>query len=658
MRPPWGNFGLPPDAVAWTALSLALALTWTIARRGDACLRLVRGLPPTGAVLGLAALASALSWGYVAFYLRGGPRIIDATSYYLEARALADGALAFPVPDPSGSFRGRFLVNTPTGELSVLFPPGYPALLALGFLASAPLAVGPLLAAALVVLTYRLGRELFGSAELGLLAALLSALSAVLRYHTADTMSHGWTAVLLAGVVLAGHRRTPRGALVAGLCAGVAFATRPVSGLWAMVLGLLFLVRTPRRLALFVPALLPGVSLLGAHQLIATGDAFGSVQQAYYAIADGPPGCFGYGLGAQLGCRVEHGDFVRARLPDGFGWWPALGTTLRRLYWHLPDAANCELLALLVPVAVARGRRLAAVRWLGVAVFGLVAAYLPFYFDATYPGGGARLYADVLPFEHLLIAWALLRFKVARWTAPAVLAGFALHTVFDHRLLAEREGGRPMFEPDVLAAAGITRGLVFVNTDHGFNLGHRPGDRALVVARRRRDAHDALLWRNLGRPDAWMYDFDPTRPRAAPTLRPLELEAGGPLRFEAEAEWPPLLVRGGWAHIDYPGSSCVSGGRSLRLRAHHEPIRVVVPITAPHTAQYELEIGWTWRGPAPAQASFTVAGFSHAVLVAEPCARARYGPIPLREGAHALSIATASDTLALDYVELLAIPGG
>ena len=39
----------------------------------------------------LCALAFALSWAYLHVYLRGGPRIIDATSYFLEARSLAAG---------------------------------------------------------------------------------------------------------------------------------------------------------------------------------------------------------------------------------------------------------------------------------------------------------------------------------------------------------------------------------------------------------------------------------------------------------------------------------------------------------------------------------------------------------------------------------------
>ncbi len=185
---------LPRDAPTWACLGLAVVaalLGMSPAVRRSCLAR------PRRVVLGLGVLAALLSWGYLAFYLRGGPRIIDATSYFLEARSMARGFLAFPVVDPASSFRGRFLVSTPTaGALAVIFPPGYPALLALGFLVGAPLAVGPLLATLLVVATYALALRLFGREDVALFAALLSTMCAALRYHTADTMSHGLAALL------------------------------------------------------------------------------------------------------------------------------------------------------------------------------------------------------------------------------------------------------------------------------------------------------------------------------------------------------------------------------------------------------------------------------------------------------------------------------
>src|SRR5204863_5947837 len=126
--------------------------------------------------------------------------------------------------------------------------------------------------------------------------------------------------------------------------------------------------------------------------------------------------------------------------------------------------------------------------------------------------GGARFYADVLPLEHALIAWALTGFRAAHFAAPVALVGFALHTVGDHRQLAAREGGRPMFEAAELDKAGVTRGLVLVTTDDGFNLGFDPrslGADGVIVARRRHDEHDRALWNAVGRPDAYEYSFDP-----------------------------------------------------------------------------------------------------------------------------------------------------
>ncbi|WP_199693385.1 hypothetical protein, partial [Sorangium cellulosum] len=152
---------------------------------------------------------------------------------------------------------------------------------------------------------------------------------------------------------------------------------------------------------------LPGLALLAAHQRAATG-GFASSQAAYYAVSDGPPGCFRYGFGAGVGCLGEHGDFVRHNLAEGFGFLAAAGTTLRRLKLHLVDALNAEPLALLVIAGAAIALRRPRSRPLAVALLLQIAAYAPFYFDGNYPGGGARLFADVLPIEHVLAAMAAL----------------------------------------------------------------------------------------------------------------------------------------------------------------------------------------------------------------------------------------------------------
>jgi hypothetical protein len=677
------TIGAPPDAVAWAALAGAVfsVLASPFARRW------LEGERRTLRVLAVLALgAAALSAGYIAFYLRGGPRIVDATSYWLEARALSEGHLAFSVPDPSAAFRGRFLVSPSDSErLAVIFPPGYPALLAGGFLIGAPLAVGPLIAAALVVATFALCRELFGRDDIALVAALFSVISATLRYHTADTMSHGWSALLMTLALLACFRarRSPRGKVVAvlgGLAAGWLFATRPVTGVVALALGAVLLLRslTPgaadrarftrsaAATAAFLGGAIPGVALLLLHQRAATGDWLGSSQLRYYELADGPPGCFRYGFGAGIGCLHEHGDFVRARLSGGFGFIEALSTTLRRLQHHALDVANFEPLVLMVLFALVAGARVPAVRWLGLGVAGVVLAYLPFYFDGTYPGGGARFYADVLPLEHALLSWGLVRLRAVFVAIPLALLGFSVHGVFSHRALAQREGGRPMFDPALLERAGISRGLVFVDTDHGFNLGHVPehhdSARTVVVARGRGDGHDRAVWEVLGRPSAYRYRFDPFAQNAVPRLEVERFETAS-FRFESEAQWPVLSISGGWARPQHTPLACASGARGLYLSPTADrPVQVGIEAWSPRAGAYDVRLQVLGGVSATAEVALLVAGSKWVARRpppgGEPCWGLTAGPVQLDRGSHRLVVETGGGEMMVDYVELSDAGGG
>ncbi len=614
----WSRVGSPPDAIAWCAVLVGFVVAVTFPR--FVATPRARRI----AVAVAAASAAALSAGYVARFLRGGPRIIDATTYLLEARAIASGQLAWSPAEPGASVVGRFLVRDTLGDgshVASIFPPGYPAFLAAFVKCGAPMASGPVLAALIVVATAWLAHEVAArggagapprtAAESSLLpvaAAGLSAVCAALRYHTADTMSHGLAAlcatVALAATLRAARRGgdegggpSPRAAhavvndSLIGLSLGVLVATRPVTAVAiALVSGLILATSElgpPRHRARVLGSIAlgaaPGIALFVLHQRAATGAWLASSQSLYYALSDAPAGCFRYGFGVGIGCEHEHGTFVAANLPERYGAFEAAATTLRRLKAHLVDPLSSEPAFLLVALGFAstwRGPR--ALRILALAPIALLVAYAPFYFDGNYPAGGARFVADTLPVEHVLAvvgAFAIARrFPLTRLTSPPrvaglaiglSLAGFAFRASYDHLLLRDREGGRPMFEPSVLAAAGVERGLVFVDTDHGFAIGHDPAARAsgqVEVVRRHGDSLDRIAWLARGRPPAFAYGLSTLADghHAEATVFAYEPQPVG--RIEGEHLWP-AIPREGASAIPRSAGGCASGGAWLAIHA-------------------------------------------------------------------------------------------
>jgi hypothetical protein len=663
-RPPFldtalGAFGLPVDGVALAAL--CVAATWALVsyrrRAGHAAVP----MPFTLQVALWSALAATLSALYVPWYLRGGPRVIDATSYLLAAKAIASGAFCFETGLPSAAVRGRFLIGSDASEcVGVLFPPGYPLALAAAVAVHAPLALGPLTAAAQTSVLMLLARRHAGEVAASVAAALY-VLCACARYHTADTMSHGWAALLLSGACYAWGLRRPWGDRAAGACWGWLVATRPVTGVVGLIALALLTKRDERalrplaiRAANLALASLPFIALWLAYNHALTGSALYSPQALYYALADGEPGCFRYGFGAGVGCRHEHGDFIARFMPGGYGALEALGTTARRLLQHLRDAGNSELGALALVAAVCSRRVRRQHAWLPLVIAAQVLAYLPFYYDGNYPAGGARMFADVLPLEHLLLAAWLAPLSWRVLAGPLALAGFALHTAYDHALLGAREGGRPYFEPALLEAAGVRRGLVFVPSDHGFNLGREPapGMQVLEIVRWRGDGHDRVTWEQRGKPPAYVYEwFAGVTP--APSLRPYDV-ASQPYRFEAEAEWPVLAIAGGWARPEARAPSCVSRGRALVFSATGAEPSVTLELPVPATGSYRVRVGSDGELAARVSIDDAPLALAAASLPSAPCREQSSARIVLERGPRRLAFTSAPGaTSAIDYVELI-----
>ncbi|MGH7284799.1 MAG: hypothetical protein ACRELY_25010, partial [Polyangiaceae bacterium] len=473
-----------------------------------------------------------------------------------------------------------------------------PMLLALGFRIGAPMVVGPLLAAALVVVTYFLTGELFlderrrkpfyvpEAESVARFGAAISVLCVTLRYHTADTMSHGASAlgIALSLACALRARRLDDGWLftLAGGALGYVACTRTVSS-FALALVILQIAYRHRRFTKSIACIflgaVPGVLLLLAANHQATGFWLWPTQRAYYAVADGPANCFRYGFGAGVGCMYEHGDFVKAHLQNGYGLVEALGTTARRLRYHLTDGFNFELAFFVVLFLCARIMKSSrAARSAGALVVLHMLAYAPFYFDGNYPGGGARIFADILPIEHALAALAIARSAPTIPFARRVLAllgamafGYAVHESFDEKLLADRDGGRPAYEPDLAREAGVDHGLFFLDSDAAFNLAYEPevtASHGVMSVRLRNDDHDRLVFDALGHPTTHVYRFGKEK-SSVESFSPPPPQSGN-WRFEAESDYPAIAQVGGHALPAWFNGSGASQDRVLELTPESE----------------------------------------------------------------------------------------
>jgi hypothetical protein len=187
--------------------------------------RLVLGL--MALALGAGAMAGAVSHQV----LGGSPHVADEVSYAFQGRVLAGARLAL-APPPLPSLFGYENVILDGHRWVSKYPPGWPAMLALGWLVGVPWLAGPLALAAAVLAAGWLGTELHGP-RIGLLAAGLLAVSPFALLMGAGWLAHTPALALGLGCLaaLARARRPPRGRwlLMAGFMAGAAIAVRPVS---------------------------------------------------------------------------------------------------------------------------------------------------------------------------------------------------------------------------------------------------------------------------------------------------------------------------------------------------------------------------------------------------------------------------------------------
>ncbi|HSG46710.1 MAG TPA: glycosyltransferase family 39 protein [Longimicrobiales bacterium] len=212
----------------------------------------------------------------------GRPLHIDAMTQALQANIYADGALSVPVADDPRFFSSALVIEH-QGRAFSQFPPGWSALLAVGFLLGLPWLVAPLCGGLAVYGLYRLLREWGEDERIAVLSAGLLALSPWFVFNAASWMSHVPTLafILLGSVALVRGMREPRAwqwAAAAGLLLAGATHIRPLEGvafgLPATVWMLARAVRDPgarRSLAGFALGGVMGIGLLLVYNQVMHG---------------------------------------------------------------------------------------------------------------------------------------------------------------------------------------------------------------------------------------------------------------------------------------------------------------------------------------------------------------------------------------------------
>jgi hypothetical protein len=288
----------------------------------------------------------------------------------------------------------------------------------------------------------------------------------------------------------------------------------------------------------------------------------------------------------------------------------------------------------------------------------LLLAYAPFYFDGNFPGGGARLLADALPLEHALLGgWLVHGARLVPVLALSLL-GFANHGIFEHRQLSNREGGHPMFEASVLRKAGIDHGLILVNTDHGFGIGHEPGardaQRGLVVARAHHDAHDRALWQRLGQPAAYYYEYNARQRDTVPNLIPANFSETSDLRFETEAEWPVLSISDAWAIPGFPPCACVSQLRALIIHPSGPNPAVDLGLDVETSGWYRVRVAWVTLEATSTHYEVSVDGYRWTLQTSDvpyQCEAQSGPPVFLAAGEHVLHLSPSATALGIDWLK-------
>jgi hypothetical protein len=202
--------------------------------------------------LAVFAIVACLRW----FVLLDAPVADDESTYLFIAQTLQHGRLVNPLPDDWHFFTNQFVVMNQRGWFGK-YPIGHPLMLAIADLLGGRALFGPAITSLSLLLTYLVGKKMFG-AKTGLLATLLLAVSPHFLLTGATLLSQTTsTLFLLLGLYFLAafieRRQTAAGALAAA-CFAYGALVRPFPGALFFLAAFAVLVLEPDGTA-FLPRL-------------------------------------------------------------------------------------------------------------------------------------------------------------------------------------------------------------------------------------------------------------------------------------------------------------------------------------------------------------------------------------------------------------------
>ena len=417
------------------------------------------------------------------------PLLVDEVAQLFQARVFSGGRIAGALDPVPELFSALHLVER-DGRVFSQFPPGGPAVLAVGVLLGAPWLTVPLCGALAVWCFSAFARAVEADRPgVSLLASMLFALAPYMVFMSGSQMNHVPTLLGICVALFAlerasatGTRSLPRRALfalVCGLGLGFAATIRPVDAVaFALPVATWLVWRTVHDRRELVPLLASGVGVAIPVSLMLW----------FNVKTTGAPLLFGYealwGKGHELGFHAA---------PWGVAHTPARGLELVNLYFlrlqtylfetPLPSLVAAIVALLLVPSL----RRLDGVLLAGSAL--LVVLYFAYWHDGFYLG--PRFFVCLLPALALWTARVFPEWR-ARWgrgasyrvlTAAAVTSVcIALLATVPLRAQEYRNGLKTMrWDVEVEARrAGVRDAIVFVRESWGAQLMVRMWARGLA----------------------------------------------------------------------------------------------------------------------------------------------------------------------------------